>query len=108
VTVRGVLIYRHPDCGRCARIAARHHRLDWLGRIQDTTEPPPDRAPVRKGEIAVRELDTGELREGVHAVRAIFRQVPLYWPLLALLAIPAVARRADVDARDGEQPCDPW
>ncbi len=94
-----IRIHRHPGCPRCARLASLHRRLDWLGRIEDSTAPPPGRGPLAMGEIAVHQLRTGVLHEGVEAVRSIARQVPLYWPLLPLLRIPVFARRADQDAR---------
>lgn len=97
--VERIVIHRHPHCERCARIARMHKRLDWLGRIRVTTADPPGHAPVRKGEIIVQDLKTGGLLEGVDAVRKIFGQVPLYLPLLPLLWIPALARRADADIR---------
>lgn len=96
-----IVIYRHPACPRCARIARTHQRLDWLGRIRVSTDQPRGRAPVRKGEIIVQDLRTGDFFEGIEAVRMIFRQVPLYLPLLALLRVPVLARRADDDARGG-------
>jgi len=94
-----IVIYRHPHCERCARIARVHKRLDWLGRISVTTADPPGHAPVRKGEIVVLDLRSLTLLEGVDAVRKIFAQVPLYLPLLPLLWIPVLARRADADIR---------
>jgi hypothetical protein len=94
-----IVIHRHPHCERCARIARRHKKLDWLGRIRVSTADPPGRAAVRKGEIVVHDLKTGAMLEGVDAVRKIFSQVPLYLPLLPLLRIPALARRADADIR---------
>jgi predicted DCC family thiol-disulfide oxidoreductase YuxK len=101
--MKTVRIHRHPDCPRCARIVRMHHRLDWLGRIEDTTAPARSGA-LRMGEIVVEDLRTGRLLHGADAVEAILRAVPLYWPLLPLLAIPAVRRRADADAR-GEAAC---
>lgn len=94
-----VLIHRHPDCERCARIARMHHRLDWLGRIGDTTRAPADRAPVRMGEIVVRDLQAGTLHEGLDGGRLIFRNVPAYWPLWALSFIAPIGRRMDADLR---------
>jgi hypothetical protein len=100
-------IYRHPDCERCARIVRVHHRFDWLRRIEDTTQPPPGRRAPRRGEILVRDLDTGRWLEGVAAVHAICRAVPCYAPLRLLLRVPALARRADADARGLRGACDP-
>ena len=97
--MKHIIIYRHPGCARCARIARMHERLDWLGRIAVTTAAPAGHAPVKKGEIIVQDLATGTYLEGLDAVRKIFRQVPLYLPLLPLLRIPALARRADADIR---------
>lgn len=97
--MKTIRIHRHPGCPRCARLAALHRRLDWLGRIEDSTSPPPGREPLRRGEIAVQDLRTDRLLEGVEAVRAIARQVPAYWLLLPLSWLPPVARRADADAR---------
>jgi hypothetical protein len=97
--MKKIRIHRHPRCPRCARLAALHRRFDWLDRIDDSTAAPPARAPLRLGEIAVQDLRTGALLEGVAAVRAIARQVPLYWPLVPLLWLPPIARRADADAR---------
>ena len=77
-----------------------HLRLDWLDRVDDTTEPPPS-GPLRIGEIVVHDLRDGRLLHGADAVEAIFRAVPLYWPALVLLRIPVLRRRADADARAG-------
>jgi hypothetical protein len=99
-------IYRHPDCKRCEKIVRLHHQLDWFDRIDDSTQAPNGRPPPRKGEICVQDLGDGRFHEGVHAVRAIFRQVPLYFPLLLLLRIPYFARRADLDARGMAEACD--
>lgn len=100
--MKTIRIYRNPRCPRCARLAALHLRLDWLRRIEDSTAPPAGRTPLRMGEIVVENLRTGALLEGAQAVRAIARSVPLYWPLLPLLGVPFVARRADAEARGCE------
>jgi hypothetical protein len=105
--MKAVRIHRHPDCPRCARIARMHHRFDWLDRVEDTTAPPRS-GVLRVGQIVVEDLRTGRLHGGAEAVEAIFRQVPLYWPILPLLKIPALRRRAadDADAK-GRDACSP-
>lgn len=97
--MKRICIHRHPACPRCARLAAWHQRLDWLDRVADSTTAPPGRPPVRLGEIAVHELRSGTVLEGVQAVRAIARQVPLYWMLLPLLRLPPISRRVEAEAR---------
>jgi hypothetical protein len=104
--MKTIRIYRHRECKRCEKIVRLHHRLDWFDRIDDTTLTPPGRSPLRMGEILVEDLRSGRLLEGVHAVRAIFREIPLYFPLRLLLLIPYFARRADDDARGLAQACD--
>lgn len=91
-----ITIHRHPDCARCGRIVRVHKFFDWLGRLADSTTPAPG-GPLRLGEIEVVEERTGEQLRGAAAIRRIARQVPLYWPLLPLLALPPVARKIDRD-----------
>ncbi len=56
--MKAIRLYRHPECERCAGYARMHHRFDWLGRFEDTTETPPT-GPLRVGKIAVQDLRTG-------------------------------------------------
>jgi hypothetical protein len=57
-----------------------------------------------QSDTLVKDRGTADSLEGVAAVRAIARQVPLYWPLLPLLWWPPIARRADADARGCRSP----
>jgi hypothetical protein len=93
-----ITIYRHPECARCERIARWHHRFDWLSRIRSSTETPPT-GPLKLGEIVVERAGSGEILRGVEAVRAIFRQIPAYWPILPALRIPPIAAKIDRDVR---------
>ena len=82
-----------------------HHKVDWLDRVDDTTATPRS-GPLRVGQIVVEDLRTGRLHGGAEAVEAIFRQIPLYWPMLPLLKIPALRRRAADDANaQGRHTC---
>jgi hypothetical protein len=58
----------------------------------------PRTGPLRVGQIVVEDLRTGEILSGARAVEAIFRQVPAYWPVLPLLKIPFIRRKAAADA----------
>jgi hypothetical protein len=81
---------------RCEKIAASHKKLDWLRRLDFSTETPPC-GPLRKGEIAVEKIATGKVIKGVQAVRLIFSQVPVYLIFYPVLYLPFVARRIDKD-----------
>jgi hypothetical protein len=82
--MKTIRLYRNPACRKCARIARLHHLFDWLGRFEDTTEVPPT-GPLRLGEIAVQDLRSGQTFKGAEAFRQLCRQLPAYWPGLALL-----------------------
>ena len=92
--MKTVRLYRHPGCPRCARYAASHHRLDWLDRFEDSTEPPAS-GPVRKGKIAIQDLRNGAYFHDASGFAFLFSQIPAYWPLLPLLWLPAVRRRME-------------
>lgn len=85
--MNNIVIYRHPDCARCARIARAHHAFDLFGRIEDTTETPPT-GPLRVGQIVVEDRETGVIKEGSEAFRLITTAVPFYAPARLLLRFP--------------------
>jgi hypothetical protein len=89
-----IRIYRNPDCPKCARYARMHQRLDWFGRVSVSTATPATGA-LGLGEVVVEELDSGRMLRGADALERIFREIPLYLPLLPLLKIPALRGRAD-------------
>ena len=89
-----IRLYRHPACDKCARYASIHRRLDWLGRLEDSTQMPPT-GSLRVGEIAVMDLTTLDVHKGVEAFRLLCRHIPAYWLLLPLSYIPAVRRRIE-------------
>ena len=82
-----ILIYRHPDCAKCARIARTHHAFDLFGRVEDTTEAPPS-GPLQMGEIVVEDRASGRIAQGVEAFRLITQAVPLYAPARLFLKLP--------------------
>ena len=92
--MKRIRIYRNPACAKCARYARMHERLDWLGRIENSTATPAS-GPLTMGEVVVEDLTMGELLHGAAALAAICRQIPAYAPLRVLLKIPAVRRAAD-------------
>lgn len=92
--MKTVRVHRNPHCAKCARYARWHQRLDWLDRVEDSTQSPFART-MRMGEVSVRDLRDGTLRTGADGMALLFRQVPAYWPILPLLALPAVRRRVE-------------
>ena len=93
-----IRVYRNKDCARCEKFARAHKFLDWLNRVDTSTEDPAC-GPMAMGEIVVEDLKTGEILHGVDAVRKIYWQIPAYWVLLPLLRIPAIARYVDREVR---------
>jgi hypothetical protein len=89
-----IRLYRHPGCAKCAGYARLHHRLDWLGRFEDTTGVSPV-GPLRMGEVVVQDLRSGATLRGAAGFALLCRQIPAYWLLLPLLRIPALRRRID-------------
>ncbi len=96
--MKRITLYRHKNCARCAKFARIHHVLDWLNRVETSTETP-STGPLRIGEIAVEDHRTGKTMKGVDAVRSICRQIPAYWLLLPLLGIPPIARKIAHEVR---------
>lgn len=96
--MKTIIIYRHPDCAKCARFARVHRTLDWLRRV-DISTAPPRTGPLRMGEIVVEETASGRILRGAEAMAAILQAIPAYWPLRPLLRVPAIRARVDQDLR---------
>lgn len=92
--MRQIRIYRHPNCAKCARYARAHKSLDWLHRVEVSTQTPTS-GPLRMGEVVVEMLDDGRLIRGAEAFAAICRCIPAYTPFLLLLRLPAVRAFAE-------------
>ena len=96
--MKRIVIYRHPECKKCGRLARLHHLFDWFNRVAVVTTTPPT-GPLQMGEIIVEDLPTGRFLAGAEGLNLICRQIPLYWLILPLLWIPAVRARADRETR---------
>lgn len=94
-------LYHHGECERCRRIARVNKAFDWLGRLTISTAESPI-GPMKMGEIAVVDQGSGQVLQGVAAVRKVFKQIPAYWLVLPLLYVPFIARKIDRDTRGCE------
>jgi hypothetical protein len=103
--MRRIRIYRNPGCARCARYARLHQRLDWFGRVEDSTAVPPT-GPLLMGEVVVQELASGRVLQGAAAARRIVREIPVYAPFRLLLKIPAIDRAVDKEMRGCAGSCE--
>ncbi|HEY3644052.1 MAG TPA: hypothetical protein VGM16_01830 [Gammaproteobacteria bacterium] len=103
--MRRIRIYRNPGCAKCARYARLHQRLDWSGRVEDSTAVPPT-GPLVMGEVVVQELASGRMLQGVAAARRIALEIPAYAPFRLLLMIPAISRAADREMRGCADDCE--
>lgn len=92
--MKTIRLYYHPDCPGCTRMARLDQRLDWLNRLEVSTHFPGP-VPLRAGEIAVQDLRTGGITKGTAAFRQLCQHLPLYAPLIPLLAFPFVRRWLD-------------
>lgn len=92
--MKTVRVCRNPNCPRCARCAAWHERLDWLGRVETSTAAPAS-GGLAMGEVLVEDLRDGVIHEGADGFARLARQVLLYWLLLPLLHIPSIRHRVD-------------
>ena len=101
--MKRIRIYRNPGCAKCARYARMHERLDWFGRIENSTATPPT-GPLAMGEVVVQQLATGRVFRGAEGLALICREIPAYAPMLLLLKLPVVRRAADKEMGgcDGE------
>jgi len=97
--MKAVCVYRNPSCPKCAQYARWHERLDWLGRVETSTRTPQGHAPLRSGEVVVEDLRDFTLHEGAAGFALLARQVPAYWPLLALLPVGPIRRAIDREMR---------
>jgi hypothetical protein len=95
--MKGIVIYRHPECKKCGRMARLHHLFDWFNRVALYHNAPSGQ--LQMGEIIVEDLETRRFLTGAEGLRLICRQIPLYWLFLPLLRIPAVRARADRETR---------
>ncbi|MBI3886464.1 MAG: hypothetical protein HY302_12155 [Opitutae bacterium] len=94
--MKRIRVYRHRDCRRCARKAALLRFFDWLGRTESSTDEPKS-GPLRRGQVVVEDIRTGEPAFGARAFDRICRHVPLYQPLRLLLLVPAFYRAIERD-----------
>ena len=104
--MKAIALHYNPTCAVCVRRAERTARLDWLGRVELTTEDSP-LGEVPAGRIVVVDKRNNRIHTGVYATRKVCMQIPLFFPYgLVLHALPigvlgGKAKRAcDGDACD--------
>ncbi len=78
IIAMGITLYYNADCADCTRKATRTAKLDWLGRVNVSTDTSPI-GEVPKGEIVVVDDVTQRVYTGIYATRAICLRVPAYF-----------------------------
>ena len=73
-----VRLHYNPDCPVCARRAQRTARLDWLGRVELSTDDSP-LGKVPPGEIVVVDRKSGRAFAGTRATARLCLQIPLFF-----------------------------
>ena len=89
-----LVLHYNPACPDCARQAQRTARLDWLRRVEPSTERSP-LGDVPAGEIVVVDRRHKTAFTGVYATRKVCLEVPLYFFYGLLLYVPFIRRAAD-------------
>ena len=84
-----ITLHYNATCGDCARKAQQTANLDWLNRVQISTEDSPI-GQVPRGQIIVVENATQKVFTGVYATRMICLQVPVYFLYGLVLFIPPI------------------
>ena len=101
--MKRLCVHRNPHCAKCARYARIHRRLDWFGRVGDSTASPWRRS-MRMGEVVIEDLGDGAMHTGADGMRMLCRAIPAYWPLLPLFGIAAFRRRVDAEVAGHRAP----
>ena len=84
-----ITLHYNAACLDCERKANRTSRLDWLNRVQFSTENSPI-GQVAKGETVVVDNSSGKTFTGIYATRNICLNVPAYFPYGLILYIPPI------------------
>lgn len=89
-----VTVWFDGGCPLCRREIAWMQRLDWRGRIHfvDLTRAEDAACPLDRGELLARfhARENGRLLDGAAAFAAMWRAIPLFWPLGQLARLPGV------------------
>jgi predicted DCC family thiol-disulfide oxidoreductase YuxK len=90
-----ITVWYDSGCPLCRREIALMRRLDWRGRIAfvDALDPFTT-CPVDRADILARfhADEDGRLLNGAAAFAAMWRAIPLLWPLGMLAKLPPVLR----------------
>lgn len=92
--MKAIRLYRHPACAKCAKISKVHQLFDWRDRLEISTATPKTGA-LRLGEIVIEDIPSGRVFRGADAFGLLCRNIPLYRPIGALLALPPFRRYID-------------
>lgn len=90
--MRRYTLHYNSRCQDCVRLAEWNRRLDWLGRFERTTQPSPMGIPDI-GDIHVVDHQQATLFSGAYATLVVCQNIPVYWPLAALMKVPFVFRK---------------
>ena len=90
-----VTVWYDAGCPLCRREIALMQRLDRRGRIAFVDATNPDSTcPIDRAEILARfhAMEDGRLLSGAAAFAAMWRAIPMLWPLGQAARLPWVAR----------------
>ncbi|HNW18251.1 MAG TPA: DUF393 domain-containing protein [Sphingorhabdus lacus] len=88
-------VWYDQSCPLCRREIALMRRLDWRKRIDFVDAADPDAVcPLDRAQLLARfhALENGRMLSGGSAFAAMWRAVPLLWPLGMMAKIPGAER----------------
>lgn len=87
-----VIVWYDGGCPLCQREIAIVRKLDWLGNIEfiDASRADLRRCPIKPDQLLARfhASEKGRLLSGAAAFGAMWRAVPLLWPLGLVARLP--------------------
>jgi predicted DCC family thiol-disulfide oxidoreductase YuxK len=90
-----LIVWYDQSCPLCRREIALMRRLDWLRNIKFIDAADPNAVcPLEREQLLARfhALENGKMLAGASAFAAMWRAIPLLWPLGMMARIPGAER----------------
>jgi len=89
--MRAIKLFYNGACEDCAKLAKQTEKLDWLSKVDVSTEVPPS-GPLDVGNIAVLHYRSNKVYTGVYATRKVCMYIPVYFVYGLMLYLSPIRR----------------